>query len=565
MSKLPRYQPDQKVTGKDLNVIIAALDAGGLLNLSSQTGTGITGQGLAPTVPTTTSGSTTPAPGSVGAPQTPTGLTYQVGIDYYSQTHDGFVVLSWTPNPVYDFVSRYDIYYHKGADDNLHNLTVGGDVSSVRINSLIPGQTYVFAIQAHDAANRASNFSMELPVYVPLDIDPPAVPTGLAATTVGDLIRLTWTEVGVLDGISNDLKEYQIAVSTDGGSTYPTTYTVGPGNSWLYIPTVATPFFKIASVDWTGNVSAYSAAVSATAGGTIVGPITINPGPIEISGGPLWTTDSWVKNLKIDGVGVIELGGGNATKFGIGANSSNLYFFTTTVEDTSAGPSYWLITSTSGVPTFQNAVNVNGLLTAGANLSVTGTVTTTSAVSIPPSAGGTIAPTSYGTVRNKLTETILGATTATVSFSSIPTNGRLLTFQCSVRDNSAGTSGDQFNIQFNSDSGANYTYGGNFTSNAGSNFPFGSTSVTSGRVGFAVQNGIAAGLFDAGLIELPNYSSTTQRRVWLYRQFRMDGSIGSEVGGGEWANTTTAITTVTFSLAANSFVSGSQFVCWVDY
>lgn len=293
MSRLPRFQPDQKITGKDLNVIIAALDAGGLLNLDSQTSAGITGQGLTPTVPTTTSGSTTPAPGSTGAPQTPTGLTYLTGIDNFSQTHDGFIVLSWTPNPVSDFVARYDVYWHKGADQFLHNLTVGGDVSSVRINSLVPGQTYIFAIQAHDAANRASNFSMELPVYLPLDIDPPAVPTGLVAIGTTKGVSLFWNEVGS-EGVSNDLKQYQIQVSIEpnfsttiaqGSDTSivvpapaipnpnPWLVTVGPGNSYFYpfITPNTTLYFRIRSVDWTGNVSNWSASTSATTDG----PLTI--------------------------------------------------------------------------------------------------------------------------------------------------------------------------------------------------------------------------------------------------------------------------------------------------
>lgn len=217
MSRLPRFKPDQIIKGTDLNIVISALDAGGILDLTSQTNAGITGQGLVPTVPNTNSGSTTPAPGSVGAPNTPIGLVATTGIDYYSQTHDGFCVLSWTPNPVSDFVARYDVYFHKGSDPFLHNLTVGGDVTTIRINSLVPGQTYIFAIQAHDAANRASNFSMELPVYIPLDIDPPAVPTGLTASVLNNTVYLNWTEVGA-EGVSNDLKQYQLSASVDNAS-----------------------------------------------------------------------------------------------------------------------------------------------------------------------------------------------------------------------------------------------------------------------------------------------------------------------------------------------------------
>jgi hypothetical protein len=182
-------------------------------------------------------------------------------------------------------VSRYDIYWHKGSDPVLHNITVGGDVTSVRVNSLIPGLTYLFSIQCHDAAGRASNWAMEVPVTISLDVDPPAIPTGLTATSSATGIYLTWTEVGT-EGISKDLKQYQIAISTDGGSTYPTIQTVGPGNSYYFASTIGgsgTVFFKVAAVDWTLNTSAYSSAVSASLG-TLVGPITINPGPLKITG-----------------------------------------------------------------------------------------------------------------------------------------------------------------------------------------------------------------------------------------------------------------------------------------
>lgn len=269
MSHLPRFNPGQTIKGKDLNLLISVIDVGGPTNLESQTNSGITGQDLVPTVPITGNSTTASAlPQAFHKPITPQGLNATVGIDYFSQAHDGFAVLSWTPSPVSEFISRYDLYYHKGSDEVLHNLTVGGDVSQARITSLIPGQTYIFAIQSHDAANRASDFSPELSVYIPLDVDPPAVPSGLTLTAFTKAIFVQWTEVGP-EGISNDLKQYQIQIDTSSSfNVSPYIATVGPGNSYYY-PYASSGtilYFRIRSCDWTGNVSAWSNTSNATVG-----------------------------------------------------------------------------------------------------------------------------------------------------------------------------------------------------------------------------------------------------------------------------------------------------------
>lgn len=267
MSRLPRYPQDKKATGADLNLILAILDTGGVINSSSATNTGVTGDTLNSNIPSV-AGSSNPAPGDIGAPMTPRGFTGSYGIDNFAQAHTAYALLTWTPNPVTDFVSAYDLYYHKGSDPTLYNLSVGSDVNSIRVNNLFPGNVYSFAIQAHDAANRSSLWSPEITIPISLDTDAPAVPTGLAVTAFTKAIYVTWTEVGA-EGLSSDLKQYQIQIDTNASfNVAPLIVTLGPGNSYYYPSTATgtTLYFRIRTADWTGNVSSWSTSVNAVVG-----------------------------------------------------------------------------------------------------------------------------------------------------------------------------------------------------------------------------------------------------------------------------------------------------------
>ncbi len=74
-----------------------------------------------------------------------------------------------------------------------------------------------------------------------------------------------------------------------------------------------------------------------------------NPdGKLHISGGSLWTSNSWSKSLNIDNGGAIELGAGTANKYGIGNSGGNLYFFHTTAEAAEAPANYFMTASSVG-------------------------------------------------------------------------------------------------------------------------------------------------------------------------------------------------------------------------
>lgn len=633
MSKLPRFQSGQIIKGSDLNLLMAALDSGGVIDQNSITSSGTTGSGLTSTFPNVT-GSTSPSPGSANAPATPTGLSARSGIDNFAQSHTSYVVLTWTPNPVVDFVSRYDVYWHKGVDSAYHNITVSGDVNSVRVNDVFPGTTYSFAVQAHDAANRASLWSPELNVIISQDADPPAVPTGLSATSSAGGVYLNWNEVGS-EGISNDLKQYQIAISLDGGATYPYIDTIGPGNSFLYTPLTGaqgTVFFKIATVDWTGNVSAFSSAVSAAVG-IIQGPLLIENG-----------TSINVELLRIGRVnpigtgtqpnygGILFFSGGPApgasfdsdnsdpiamARYNVSANSSELRmgmgddpgsagdaFAIGTIGTTTF--SSWAekhrfdaagrYTSAGGITVTAGDLNMTaGNIVGPANFAIysgtgdmyvqaesggthtlwlrgaagsgtgqvgvsTGAMTLSAPIKIPPTAGGTISATSYGTVPVKITEVVLGSATATVTVSSIPTGFRALHASGDVQ--AAGTGGN-LQLQFNGDTGNNYVY--NFIESNGTATLVGGSSGASAvgfiRMGF-VNTGTTAAIHNTFDFWVPNYTGTTWNKTMHGVTTRVDTTaqnLFNNVPTGSWQSTA-AITSIVLSLGGGGNLNTGSYV-----
>jgi hypothetical protein len=67
-------------------------------------------------------------------------------------------------------------------------------------------------------------------------------------------------------------------------------------------------------------------------------------GKLNVNGGSAWTTASWIKSLRIDGLGSLEFGGGSASaKYGLGSSAGSFYLFDTTAEDGSSVPNYRLV------------------------------------------------------------------------------------------------------------------------------------------------------------------------------------------------------------------------------
>ena len=153
-----------------------------------------------------------------------------------------------------------------------------------------------------------------------------------------------------------------------------------------------------------------------------------------------------------------------------------------------------------------------------------------------------------------ISTTVLSTTTATVTFSSIPSIYKHLQIRYLGRSN-VGSTTDYVQIRMNSDSGSNYA----------SHYLLGSgSSVSSGAVtaqnliyvgGFITGSTSAANSFGAGIIDLWDYTGTKNKTIRS-----LSGHTDSRISlsSGVWLSTA-ALSSITLLGASGSFVAGSRF------
>jgi hypothetical protein len=111
-------------------------------------------------------------------------------------------------------------------------------------------------------------------------------------------------------------------------------------------------------------------------------------------------------------------------------------------------------------------------------------------------------------------------------------------------------------LQFNSDTGANYSFrylqgtGGAASSSAG-------TGTTSIQLGYANDAGTTASTFCSQSIYIPNYTSASAKSISVDSVQENNGAQGlSWINAGRWTGTA-AITFLSFGVASGNWVSGS--------
>ena len=179
---------------------------------------------------------------------------------------------------------------------------------------------------------------------------------------------------------------------------------------------------------------------------------------------------------------------------------------------------------------------------------------------------GTTLPmlTSGGMVRHEAVS--LGAGTASVTFSSIPTDYAHLVLWWQARGENASTSVALL-LRFNGDTGANYDHSFNQVANS-ANAATTATAQTSMRLGTFAGASAAAGLSGGGVISIPNYAGTSfQKEVTQTCKLRIGtgaADVIAETGGGDWRSTS-AVTSITLLPSATNFAANSLFILYGVY
>lgn len=146
-----------------------------------------------------------------------------------------------------------------------------------------------------------------------------------------------------------------------------------------------------------------------------------------------------------------------------------------------------------------------------------------------------------------ISTTILGSTSASVTFSSIPTGYKHLQIRMAANSTASGAT----YWRFNSDSGNNYSqhllYGNGSSVASGA-----TTSTNAGYIGYTTTG---ANIFPASIIDILDFASTTKNKT--VRVLHGDNNANIMLNSGAWYSTA-AITSV--SLFANvNYVAGSRF------
>jgi hypothetical protein len=158
----------------------------------------------------------------------------------------------------------------------------------------------------------------------------------------------------------------------------------------------------------------------------------------------------------------------------------------------------------------------------------------------------------------KIASTELTATTATVTFSSIPQGYTDLKIVVSARSSSA-TDRDQINLNFNG-----------LTTNQSHRILYGIPGIATGsesgtkiRVGYISGNSATANTFGSCDIYIPNYTSANAKSVSSEGVSEINASpAGAQIGASLW-NSTAAITTIAIvSDNGADLLQGSTFTLY---
>lgn len=161
----------------------------------------------------------------------------------------------------------------------------------------------------------------------------------------------------------------------------------------------------------------------------------------------------------------------------------------------------------------------------------------------------------------KIASNILGGTTASVTFSSIPgTYSSLMVIHNARGDTAAGNT--TLLLRFNADSGTNYDYSRSSITGTGTTSNIEGQAASAAVMGIISASSAPANVVGCGMIVVPNYAGTTFQKAAEgqanSKTSTSAGGVNQESYAGFWRSTA-AITSITLLPNAGSFITGSSF------
>jgi len=156
------------------------------------------------------------------------------------------------------------------------------------------------------------------------------------------------------------------------------------------------------------------------------------------------------------------------------------------------------------------------------------------------------------------TQTVGSGGAASITFSSIPSTYTHLQLRIFAQTSRSGAITDGMNIQFNGDTGSNYSQHW-LQGNGSAVTSYGYASQTRGWLG---GSGGASGYFSANIVDILDYTNTNKYKT--HRCLMGTDANGSgliEIGSGVWLNTS-AITSFTILPDYSPYVQYSSFALY---
>ncbi|WP_405079196.1 fibronectin type III domain-containing protein [Paenibacillus chitinolyticus] len=216
----------------------------------------------------------------------PTGLVV-------SNLGESGLTLSWTASPSGSRVSSYAVY--RTGNGATNQLTASTSGTSVAIDSLNSGAAYSFYVKAKDASGVFSAASVPVSVTMK-DLKAPSAPSGLAASTSGNQLTLTWTASADNVGVTG----YVLYKAYDNGAFTPDGTYTGTSASFPIVEGRSYQFM-VKAVDAAGNASPGSNTVAVWKG---VSP----PSGLKVTGVTETTVDlEWTSSRAQSGIAAYEI------------------------------------------------------------------------------------------------------------------------------------------------------------------------------------------------------------------------------------------------------------------